>query len=155
MARAIIGRVSRRWSLLFGLALLAAGPAAAQDGFKVVVHASVAGTQVKRQALAALFLKKATRWGDGRLARPVDQSARSPVRQRFSMDVLGQPVAAVTLYWQREITSGRATAERLPPSVKGSDDEVAAFVKATEGAVGYLSAAAAVPDGVKVLKLVD
>jgi ABC-type phosphate transport system substrate-binding protein len=147
--------VTHRWLLPAALSLVLAGSASAQEGFKVVVHPGIAGAQIRREALAALFLKKSTRWGDGRLARPVDQSARSAVRELFSQAVLRQPVAGVAFYWQREITSGRATAERLPPSVKGSDEEVLSFVKATEGAVGYVTAAAAVPDGVKVVKLVE
>jgi hypothetical protein len=61
----------------------------------VVVNASVVGTGVRRADLAAVFLKKAVRWGDGSPANPVDQSGTSPVRKGFSEAVLHMPVMTV------------------------------------------------------------
>jgi ABC-type phosphate transport system substrate-binding protein len=42
-----------------------------------------------------------------------------------------------------------------PPAVKGSDAEVVAFVLKTEGAVGYVSKAAALPPGVKAIAIIE
>ena len=66
--------------------------------------------------------------------------------------VLGMPVAAAVQYWQGQMVAGN----RLrPPSVRGSDAEVIAFVAKTEGAVGYVSKAAALPPGVKAIAVID
>src|SRR5262249_61650874 len=78
---------------------------------------------VKRQEVAKLFLKKSTRWSDGREALPVDQSLRSPVRTAFTKDVLavegmGQ-TSAVESYWLQQVYSGRGN----PPAVKPTDAE--------------------------------
>lgn len=128
----------------------AASPAVAQpDAVQVIVNASNPGAAIQRKDLAALFLRKATRWGYGTPAEPVDQSFASPVRATFCREVLKEALPAVQKYWQQQIFSGRTT----PPRVKASDEEVIAFVAATEGGVGYVSASTPLPDGVKVLRV--
>jgi ABC-type phosphate transport system substrate-binding protein len=129
------------------------GTAEATDAFVVVVNASVAGTTVHRADLAAVFLKKAVRWGDGSPANPVDLSGTSPVRKGFSETVLHMPVMAVVQYWGRQLAS-MATSVR-PPTVKGSEGEVLAYVAKTSGAVGYVSSGTALPPGVKAVTVID
>jgi ABC-type phosphate transport system substrate-binding protein len=141
----------RLW-LAMAVLLAAAAPSPAADQFVVVVHPSVSGTNVRRADLAAVFLRKATRWGTGAVAVPVDQSGTSPVRNAFSQAVLGMPVATAVQYWQKQMF---ATNPLRPPSVKGSDDEVIAFVANTEGAVGYVSRAAVLPKGVKAIAVIE
>jgi ABC-type phosphate transport system substrate-binding protein len=133
------------------LLLTLATPSRAADPFVVIVNPSVAGKAVHRQDLVALFLKRA-RWGDRSLARPVDQSGTSPVRRTFSESVLGMPVAEVLQYWQKAMFG---TPPLRPPLVRTSDAEVVSFVASTEGAVGYVSAAATLPPSVKRLEIID
>jgi ABC-type phosphate transport system substrate-binding protein len=141
-----------RSGLAMALVLAAAVPSPAADEFVVVVHPSVAGTNVHRSDLAAVFMKKATRWGTGAPAVPVDQSGTSAVRSAFSQAVLGMPVTTAVQYWQKQMFE---TSPLRPPAVKGSDVEVIAFVAKTEGAVGYVSRAAALPAGVKAVAVID
>jgi ABC-type phosphate transport system substrate-binding protein len=138
--------------LAVAVVLAVAVPSPAADEFVVVVHPSVAGTNVHRGDLAAVFLRKATRWGTGVPALPVDQSGTSPVRSAFSESVLGMSVATAVQYWQKQMFS---TNPLRPPAVKGSDAEVIAFVEKTAGAVGYVSKAAALPAGVKAIAVID
>ncbi len=119
--------------------------------FKVVVHASNPTASLSAAQLARLFLKKDTRWESGETVEPVDQSAKSTVRAAFSTDVHRKDVGSIKSYWQQQIFSSRGT----PPPEMSSDAEVLAFVRSHAGAVGYVSSAAAVGDGVKVLKLAD
>jgi ABC-type phosphate transport system substrate-binding protein len=135
------------------LAVAAIGTAQATDSFVVVVNASVAGTTVHRADLAAVFLKKAVRWGDGSPANPVDLSGTSHVRKDFSDGVLHMPVMAVVQYWGRQLASMAASVR--PPTVKGSEDEVLVYVAKTSGAVGYVSTGTALPPGVKAVTVVD
>jgi ABC-type phosphate transport system substrate-binding protein len=136
------------------LVMAMAGTADATDSFVVVVNSSVAGTSMHRADLAAVFLKKAVRWGDGSPANPVDQSGTSPTRKSFSEEVLHMPVMAVVQYWGKQLASMAASALR-PPIVKASDDEVLVYVAKTSGAVGYVSSGTIPPPGVKVVTIVD
>jgi ABC-type phosphate transport system substrate-binding protein len=139
-----------RATVVLLLLLLALGAAAGQPrpGFQVIVDPDNPVQEIDRKLLADIFLKKITRWGNDRLIRPVDAEAASPVRERFSEDVLERSVAAVKSYWQQLIFSGRG----LPPPELDGDDEVVSYVLNHAGAVGYVSAGAKL-GGAKVLVL--
>ena len=134
------------------LLAISVSPAPAADEFVVIAHQSVLGTSVRRSDLAGVFLRKVPRWGDKTPAVPVDQSATSPVRQAFSESVLNMSVSTAVQYWQKQIF---ATPPLRPPAVKNSDAEVIEFVGSTPGAVGYVSAGAALTDEVKPLTVID
>ena len=68
------------------------------------------------------------------------------MRVAFSTAVIGRSVGAVEQYWQQQLFSGR----EVPPVTKASDDDLLALVKATPGAIGYVSAGASIPSGFKV-----
>jgi ABC-type phosphate transport system substrate-binding protein len=138
---------------LLGAAWLLSGPrdALAASDFKVIVHASNPSGSLTAPQLDRLFLKKDTRWESGDAVEPVDQSARSSARAAFSTQVHRKDVGAVKSYWQQQVFSGRGT----PPPEMSSDAEVVAFVRSHAGAIGYVSSAAAIGDGVKVVRLTD
>jgi ABC-type phosphate transport system substrate-binding protein len=129
------------------LATALALPAMAADAFKVVANSSVSVRALSRHALSDLFMKKSANWEGGAAAAPVD-NASAALREEFSRSVHGKAAAAVKSYWNQQIFSGRS----LPPLEKPSDADVLAYVKATPGAVGYVSNAADT-SGVKVLAL--
>jgi ABC-type phosphate transport system substrate-binding protein len=117
-------------------ALVATVSAEPRPAYVVIVHPKSAVGALERRFVEDAFLKKATRWADGRPIRPVDQGAESPVRRRFSEEVLNRSVAAVKGYWQQKIFSGR---DVPPPEVEG-DKEAVRYVLKNEGAIGYVSA---------------
>ncbi len=119
------------------LAVIAAPVPAAADPppFLIIVDPSNATKTYSRKFLADAFLKKTSRWPNGDLIRPVDLSADSPVREKFSQDILKRSVAAVKSYWQQVIFSGRG----VPPPELANDDEVVKYVLANNGAIGYVS----------------
>ena len=118
---------------------------AAQD-FKVVVNSGVAVSDISAGEAAKIFLKQSSKFSNGTAAAPVYQAKAAAPRIAFDKSVLGKTVAAVETFWQQQIFSGKD----VPPPAKASDDEVIAFVKATPGGIGYVSADAAVA-GVKVI----
>jgi ABC-type phosphate transport system substrate-binding protein len=122
----------------------------AAPGYRVIVHQDIKGARIPRAVLSSIFLKQAPRWGDGTPIHPVDQSLRSEVRRSFSGGVLMQGVAEVQIFWQRRMTQGI-----IPPPVKGSDEEVVAFVSSTPGGIGYVSLTTPLPDTVKQVELDD
>jgi ABC-type phosphate transport system substrate-binding protein len=121
-------------------------------GFKIVVAPEVPIESIERRTLAQIFIGKMTHWSDGGTISPVDQSARSEVRLAFCRHVLKSVglshMSSVRQYWQQEIFSGRGT----PPPVRASDLEVAEYVAANPGAIGYVAADAEVKD-VKVVQI--
>jgi ABC-type phosphate transport system substrate-binding protein len=137
-------------SSLVAVALCALGgmraTSAPAPAFRVIVNAANPTTSVERRFLADLFLKKITRWPSGEGARPIDERAESPARLGFSEVVLERSVASVKNYWAQQMFSGRA----VPPPELDGDDDVVRFVLKNLGAVGYVSAGAAL-GGTKTL----
>jgi ABC-type phosphate transport system substrate-binding protein len=132
--------------LLLFAALAVATPVRADPAYRVIANAANPVTSVERRFLADVFLKKTTRWPSGGAARPVDQTAESPIRRRFCEEAIGRPLDAVRNYWQQQVFSGRD----VPPPELDGDEEVLRYVQKYPGAIGYVSAAADVR-GVRVL----
>ena len=130
-----------------GLFLLFAVQRTHAADVKVIVHATNALDSITKAKVADLFLKRVTRWENGRPVTPVDQSEKSPVRAAFSKDLLGKEVVWVKSYWQKMIFSGRAT----PPAEVSSDSQVLELLRTNPDAIGYVSDTTAIPAGVKPL----
>jgi ABC-type phosphate transport system substrate-binding protein len=129
-----------------GLAVPAAPSADA--GFQLIAHPGVSGTAVSKDVVAGIFLKRVQRWGDGQLIEPVDLTAASPVREAFSAEMLGMPVAGVKNYWLDRMAKGL-----WPPRIKEADEDVIGYVAAHPGGIGYVAAGTPLPPTVKVLRV--
>jgi len=128
------------------IVLTSAARSAAAQEYKLIVNSAAGVADISLDQASKIFLKQSDKFANGTAASPVYQSKASPVRIAFDKAVLGKSVAAVETFWQQQIFSGKD----VPPPSKGSDDDVVAFVKATPGGIGYVSAGASVA-GVKVL----
>jgi ABC-type phosphate transport system substrate-binding protein len=137
---------TRLAAVLVSIVIAGARPAAAGDGFKVIVNAKLTGQAVSRETLAQVFLGRVERWSDGKQVAPVDLTTTSPVRAAFSQTVLGMSILSVRQHWTRSIASGR-----VPPMARSTDEDVIAFVSTRMGGVGYVSADAILPDTVRAL----
>ncbi len=132
-------------AVLFALTLAASGATVVAQtrpsptlAYRVIVHPSNPARSVDRKFLADAFLKKVTRWAHGELIRPVDLGPDSPVRNKFSDEVLKRSVAAIKSYWQQLVFSGRD----VPPPELDSDEDVVKYVVKHSGAIGYVSGSA-------------
>jgi len=114
--------------------------------YEVIVNSSNSTNGADREFLADAFLKKITSWPNGQTIRPVDLPSSSPIRRRFTEEVLRRSVAEVKGYWQQRIFSGRD----VPPPELDTDDDIVRYVTKYEGAVGYVSAGANL-NGAKIL----
>ncbi len=133
------------------VAILAAVPVQAQQqDIKIIAHASLSINSISKADLARIFFKRSDTWPSGENAKPIDQHHKSEIRKTFSSEVLGRSVQEMDSYWQGQVFSGR----KSPPPTFKSDQEVLNFVRATPGAVGYVSASATV-SGIKMLTVVD
>ena len=137
----------KRFVAIFGLLLLLSVTSLQAAGVKVVVHATNAQGTVTKSKVADLFLKRVTRWENGRAVTPVDQSEKSAARAAFTKELLDKEVVWVKSYWQKMIFSGRAT----PPAELSTDTQVLELIKTNPDAIGYVSESATIPAGVKVL----
>ncbi len=106
--------------------------------YQIVVHESVAISELDREEVSKIFLKEIKNWDDGSKIIPIDQNARSSTRALFSEDIHGRAVGAIRSHWQQAAFSGAGTA----PVERSSDADVIAFVKNNPGAIGYVSGSA-------------
>jgi ABC-type phosphate transport system substrate-binding protein len=136
-------------ALCVALLSVAALVVADARGYVVVVNESNPKAVLPAEDLARVFKKTVRRWDNGATIEPVDQSFESTVRLRFSQDILGRSPGQMQEYWLRQTYSGR----EVPPLVRGSDAAVLEFVRANPGAIGYVSASASLPSGVKAVSV--
>lgn len=146
----------RRARLLAAVLLIAFGswaPSAPTEppDFVVVVNPANPANELDAQDVSRMFLRQLTSWPDGLPVSPVDLSATSPLRERFSRAVHRRPTAGVMSYWDRQIFAGRG----VPPPTRASEGDLLAFVRTHPGAIGYASSDAALREGVKVIRLVN
>lgn len=131
------------------LILASANVWAQAKSYKVIVNPSNPVSSMSREDVSRIFLKKTTKFPDGRGASPVDLPANSPIRESFSKDVHGKSSSAVDAYWQQLIFSGRD----IPPPQK-SESGVLEFVRSNGNAIGYVPSGADTA-GVKVINVTD
>jgi ABC-type phosphate transport system substrate-binding protein len=134
------------------LALSSAGSAATsgEPQYWIVVHPDNRSSTLRREEVSRLFLKKITRWSDGRTAAPVDLVASAPVRDAFSRDIHRRPPSAIKKYWQQMVFSGQSA----PPPEVATEADVLAIVRSDPAAIGYVSDEV-VLQGVKILDIVE
>ncbi|GAK52361.1 hypothetical protein U14_03612 [Candidatus Moduliflexus flocculans] len=114
-------------------------PAQEETGYVVIVHVENPVTELDKKEIAKIFLKKTKEWKEmKKTIEPIDLASDSPVRERFSKEVLERTMNAVKAYWQKEIFSGRS----VPPVEKTSNEEVLKFVSEHVSAIGYVSSSA-------------
>lgn len=145
----------RRLAVWMAVALAGSAAAsaltAASAAFQVVVGIGQPIAAIKREELANIFLRKATRWKDGSPILPVDQSMTSPVRKSFANDVLRMPTVMVQQYWNHRTFSGLVQ----PPAVRLSDEAVLEFVARNPGAIGYVSGETPLGPDVKAVRILE
>src|SRR6476659_8161949 len=130
-----MGRILRLSGFIAGLTLglpLAAhaqlhayGQTAAPTEVQFVLIANLANraNRLDRSEASKLFLGKRAKWPNGAPVQPVDLVESSPVRRRFSNEILGMGVSSVKSYWQEMVSNGRGNA----PIERATDAEIIDF----------------------------
>jgi ABC-type phosphate transport system substrate-binding protein len=131
------------------LILASANIWAQAKSYKVIVNPSNPVSSMSREELSRIFLKKTTKFSDGRGASPVDLPPNSSTRENFSKNTHGKSPSAVDAYWQQLIFSGRD----IPPPQK-SESGALEFVRSNENGIGYVSTGTDTA-GVKVISVTD
>lgn len=98
------------------LAGLLSNPGGAAAEVVAVVSAKSQITTLTRHQVADIFLGKATRFPDGRLAAPIDQAEGSAARDEFYLAFAGKSPAQLNAHWSKLVFTGRG---RPPPVAAG------------------------------------
>ena len=125
-------------------------PAYAAGGFVIVVNTSNPTTSLSRSQVSNLFLRKTPSWSHGQKVQPVDLSAGSPIRGKFSIAIHRKSVGAIKAYWSQRLFEGKI----VPPPELSSESAIAEYLRANRGAVGYLSASASLA-GLKIIQVTN
>jgi ABC-type phosphate transport system substrate-binding protein len=138
-----------RLFILLAIFILAAAAAGAQPGHGVAVlvvaHPEVPADRVSAALLQRIYLGKTTRWEGDLSIRPV-MLHDAEVHEAFVTGLLDRSPESFSVYWKRLVFTGKGR----PPESFESGEALAAFVRATPGAIGYLGAGADTT-GLKVL----
>lgn len=130
---------------LVSLGLLAAVTATA--GTQVIAHAAVSDTGLGAGNVQNIFLGKQTSWSDG---TPIEVGVigSGPVAEDFLKTRVKKTASQYSTFWKKAVFSGTGTA----PREFATDAEMAAWVAATPGAIGFVAEGAAT-DGCKILSI--
>ncbi len=93
-------------------------------------------TETSLDELRDVYLRRKRVWSNGRRAIPVNLPPDSPMRERFSMLVLGRSTRDVAPYWDMRWFEGIT-----PPMVLPSAAAIRAYLGAEPGAIAYVSPA--------------
>jgi ABC-type phosphate transport system substrate-binding protein len=122
--------------LLLSLALLPAALGAQDATYRVVVHRTNPVSQLTRDQVSRMFLRKITQWDDRQPVLPVDQTADAPVRRSFTKQVHQKTIAAIQTWWQQQTFAGVAVA----PPERAGDRDVLDYIRRYPNAIGYVRA---------------
>lgn len=140
-------------ALFVAFATLSVGAprAEAQTGkYVVVVNPSNPIRRLSQTQLSRIYLGKLQGWEIKGKVEPVlvlDLKAGSPLREKFTQDVLRKSTSEAEAYWRQEIYSGRS----FPP-LEQTEPEALAQVRTSLGGIAYVSASADLK-GVKVVSV--
>jgi ABC-type phosphate transport system substrate-binding protein len=139
--------------LLLALAALCApsSRAAAQTAkYVVVVNPGNPVKRLNKSQLSKIYLGKLQGWDINGRIEPIvvlDLKAGSPLREKFTQDVLRKSLSEAEAYWRQEVYAGRS----FPP-LEQSEVEALAQVRSSVGGIAYVSPAADLK-GVKVVSV--
>jgi hypothetical protein len=134
---------------IFNLVIMAGLAAAALQAaeVKVIANTSVAASDISVDDLKHVFLMTKSSLSDGSHVEPVVEKG-GVTHEAFLKDYVGKTDAALETYYRSLVFTGKGTM----PKTLASDAEVMAYVAKTKGAIGYVSAGAALA-GVKQLEV--
>jgi ABC-type phosphate transport system substrate-binding protein len=138
--------------LLLALAALGAPSSmAAQTGkYVVVVNPGNPVKRLNKAQLSKIYLGKLQGWDMNGRIEPIvvlDLKAGSPLREKFTQEVLRKSMSEAEAYWRQEVYAGRS----FPP-LEQSESEALAQVRSSVGGIAYVSSGADLK-GVKVVSV--
>lgn len=112
--------------------------AGADDSVAVITSPDVAGYQLDRPTLQAIYLMRLRKWPDGTAIHVFVLPSSNPLHGRFAREKLGTYSYILQRTWDQQLFTGAG----LAPEVVGSEAEMRDKVSRSKGAIGYVSAGA-------------
>jgi ABC-type phosphate transport system substrate-binding protein len=112
----------------------------------VVVSAKSAVTTLSKSQAVDIFLGRVSRFPNGVLAVPIDQTDGSSIRDEFYAKMAGKSPAQIKAYWSKIIFTGRGQ----PPKTVSNSIEMKKRLLENPTAIGYIEDSK-VDDSVRVL----
>lgn len=131
------------------LAALLGGPASSLPQEIAVIVNGARQTQLGREEIAQIYLKKRRFWADGSPILAVNRNADADTRGLFDRAIFGDGKRRLPVYWNRAYFRGI-----LPPFTLASDEAVRRFVASDPRAIGYIRVDA-VDDSIRVILTLD
>lgn len=116
------------------LVLFSGVPAHGQTA-EIIVNSGVDTASLDRERLRAIFTMRMTAWPNGPPIRVFVLPDSDPVSDRFYRERLGMYSYVLRAVWDRMVFTGTG----LAPTIVRSEEEMRARVRATPGAIGYVS----------------
>jgi ABC-type phosphate transport system substrate-binding protein len=116
------------------LVLFCGAPAYAQT-VEIIVNPGVEASSLDRERLRAIFTMRMTAWPNGPPIRVFVLPDSDPLSDRFYREQLGMYSYVLRAVWDRMVFTGTG----LAPTLVRSEEEMRARVRATPGAIGYVS----------------
>lgn len=110
----------------------------------VIGHPDISATSIDSAELADIFLKRQSRYADGKVV-PVNRLAKSTIRTQFESAILQLSEREIKKYWLKLRFKGVR-----PPVIQNSDNAAILFVKRVPGAISYINSDT-VPEGTILL----
>jgi len=104
---------------------------------------------VSMAELRNIFLGNKLTWEGGTLIRIADYPMDDALRVKFSSEILNLAPRNVVMKWIKVSLSGKS----VPPQIFRQSSELLHFIRANEGAIGYIDEKTDVPEGVKILRI--
>lgn len=123
------------------------GMSARAADIRVIANPSVKVSALASDDLKAVFLETRASLPDGSHVEPVLLKT-GPLHEAFARKYIGKSAAALEIYYRSLVFTGKA----LMPTTVSTEQQVVEYVSKTKGAVGYVSAGAALA-GVNVLEV--
>ncbi len=125
--------VSRATAFLLAGIVTVTAARAENDTFVVIVHPDNPLTRIERGDLERIYRRFTDFWPDGTRILPINLPYGSPLRDRFTREVLRSDRDALATFWNRRYFDGV-----LPPAVLHSIEATRAFVAKRPNAIAYL-----------------
>ncbi|MFH2052434.1 MAG: hypothetical protein ABIK96_08200 [bacterium] len=123
------------------------GVAQPAPGLRIIAHPEVGVDAVDERFVERVYLGKRSRWPDGTTVVPAMLKS-GPVQERFVESYLDRSLSRFVNYWRQAVFTGKG----VPPQAFAREADLAAFVAATPGAMGFWSGRTP-PSGVKILTI--
>jgi ABC-type phosphate transport system substrate-binding protein len=128
-------RLTAAWAVL--LLCIGASHELHAQSVQIIVNPGVAKVDLDRDLLRAIFTMRLRSWPNGAPVRVFVLPDSDPISDRFYREQLGMYSYVLRSAWDRMVYTGTG----LAPTIVRSEQEMRDRVRATPGAIGYVSRA--------------